>query len=299
MGFEIRAASPDDAVGIAAVWAAAMPHLVKTARGIEAELRTSTSRVVLIAVEDDKVVGYGNVYLPSPDDESPRVRTTVQVPPAERGRGIGSALAEAVTRSAAEAGAGSLLIVVADDAASQQFATARGFTIARPMSHASAELSQVPEPAAVPDDLRLVDYDAADPRKLWEATAAVADGDPSGLSHAPAYEDWLATDWNHPDLRRDLSIALLTEDGDVVSFVTTTADPDRRVIWSNLTGTIPAYRGRGLAKVVKSAALTRSRDAGFVTAFTGNDSNNLPMLAVNRWLGYQPLASSWTAEKTL
>jgi GNAT superfamily N-acetyltransferase len=299
MGFEIRAASPDDAVGIAAVWAAAMPHLVKTARGIEAELRNSTSRVVLIAVEDDQVVGYGNVYLPSPEAKAPRVRTTVQVPPAERGRGIGSALAEAITRSAAEAGAGSLLVVVADDDASQQFATARAFTIARPMSHASADLSQVPEPAAVPDELRLVDFDDVDPQRLWEAWAAVADGDPSGLSHTPAYDDWIATDWNHPDLRRDLSIALLTEDGDVVSFVTTTADPDRRVIWSNLTGTIPAYRGRGLAKVVKSAALTRSRDAGFVTAFTGNDSNNVPMLAVNRWLGYQPTASSWTAERVL
>jgi RimJ/RimL family protein N-acetyltransferase len=71
------------------------------------------------------------------------------------------------------------------------------------------------------------------------------------------------------------------------------------VIWSNLTGTIPAYRGRGLAKVVKSAALTRSREAGFVTAYTGNDSNNVPMLAVNRWLGYQPAGSSWTAVKDL
>jgi GNAT superfamily N-acetyltransferase len=299
MGFEIRAASPDDAVGIAAVWAAAMPHLVKTARGVEAELRTGTSKVVLIAVEAGKVVGYGNVYLPPPEAESPRLRTTVQVPPAERGRGIGSALAEAITRSAVEAGAGSLLVVVADDDASKQFATARGFTIARPMSHASADLSRLPEPAAVPAGLRLVDFDEVDPHRLWEAWGAVADGDPSGLSHTPAYDEWLADSWNHPDLRRDLSIALLDEDGQVVSFVSTTGDPERQVIWSNLTGTIPAYRGRGLAKVVKSAALTRSREAGFVTAFTGNDSNNVPMLAVNRWLGYQPTASSWTAEKAL
>lgn len=299
MSFEIRAAAPDDAAGIAEVWAAAMPHLVKTARGVEAELRAGTSRVVLIAVEDDKIVGYGNVYLPPPDAEAPRLRVTVQVPPADRGRGIGSALAEAITRAATEAGAGAILVVISDDDASRQFATKRGFALSREMSHARAELNQAPEPAAVPDGLRLAGFDEVDPHRLWEAWGAVADGDPSGLSHTPAYEEWIATDWNHPDLRRDLSIALLTEDGDVVSFVSTTADPDRRVIWSNLTGTIPAYRGRGLAKVVKSVALARSRDAGFVTAFTGNDSNNVPMLAVNRWLGYRTTASAWTAEKAL
>jgi GNAT superfamily N-acetyltransferase len=298
MGFEVRSAEPGDAAGIAAVWAAAMPQLVKTAKGVEAELRANKSRVVLIAVEDDRVVGYGNVYLPAPAAEAPRVRITVQVSPAARNRGIGGALAEAIFQKAEEAGAGRLLIVVSDDEASKGFATQRGFTIDRPLSHARADLSQLPGPAAVPDGLRLIDYESADPRKLWEAAAAVADADPSGLSDAPEYEEWFATEWNHPDLRRDLSIALV--DGDeVVSFVTTTADPERKVIWSNLTGTIPAYRGRGLAKVVKSVALARSRDAGFTAAFTGNDAGNRPMLAVNRWLGYQPTASSWTAEKAL
>ncbi|MEV8373798.1 GNAT family N-acetyltransferase [Kribbella sp. NPDC056861] len=298
MGFGIRVATPADAVGIAAVWAAAMPHLVKTARGVEAELRKSTTRVVLIAVEDDAVVGYGNIYQPPPSAVEPRVRITVQVPPAHRGRGIGSALAERVTAVAVEAGAHSLLIVVADEDAFKGFAARRGFEIGRQMSHSRAELSAVPEPVAVPADLQLVDFTGIEPRRLWEAHVAVAGDDPSGLSHISAYDDWLKHDFDHPDMRLDLSVALL--DGDqVVSFVTTTADPERRVIWSNLTGTVPAYRGRGLAKVVKSAALTRSRDAGFEQAFTGNDAGNAPMLAVNDWLGYRVSAAAWTAEKEL
>ncbi|QNE23001.1 GNAT family N-acetyltransferase [Kribbella qitaiheensis] len=277
-----------------------MPHLVKTARGVEAELRTNSSRIVLIAVEDEKVVGYGNVYLPPPGTpDGSRLRVTVQVPPADRGRGIGGALTEAITRAATEAGGGGLLIVVSDDDESRRFAASHGFTLTRQMSHARAELNQLPEPAAVPDDLRLVDFDDVDPHRLWEAWGAVAGGDPSGLSNTPEYDEWLAADWHHPDLRHDLSIALLAEDGSVVSFVSTTADAERKVIWSNLTGTIPAYRGRGLAKVVKSVALARSRDAGLVTAFTGNDSNNVPMLAVNRWLGYQVTAGAWTAVRIL
>lgn len=296
MRFDIRAAGPADAGGIAGVWAAATPYLVKTARGIEAELRTSKSRVVRIATDQDEVVGYGNLWLPATPGD--RVRVSIQVPPATRRHGIGGALTDEITRLAEEAGARRLLAVVGDDDASKAFAERRGFTIDRQMTHSRADLAGIPEPAAVPDGLRLADYSELDPRLIWAATAAVAEGDPSGLSSAPAYDEWVATDWGHPDLRRDLSIALLADD-QVVSFVTTTADPDRQVIWSNLTGTIPAYRGHGLAKVVKSAALARSRDAGFVTAFTGNDANNQPMLAVNRWLGYQQAGANWTAEKAL
>jgi GNAT superfamily N-acetyltransferase len=298
MGFEIRSATPADAAGIAEVWAVTLPQLVKTAKGIEAELRVSTGRVVLVAVEDGAVVGYGNLYLRATDVTAPTVRIAVQVRPERRGRGIGSAVYQAVARAAAEAGAVRLLVVTDDDDRSKEFAVHRGFTIGRRMTHAKADLSTVPEPAPVPPGLELVDFNDLQPAPLWVATVAVADGDPSGLSQAPEYEEWVRTDWNHPDLRRDLSLALVA-DGIVVSFVATTADPDRKVIWSNLTGTVPAYRGRGLAKVVKAAALNRSRDAGFLTAYTGNDADNQPMLAVNRWLGYQPITAAWTAEKVV
>jgi GNAT superfamily N-acetyltransferase len=298
MVFEIRTAMPEDAVGIARVWAAAMPQLVKTARGIEAELHNSTRRVVLIAVDGPEVVGYANLHLPDPEQQAPRIRIAVQVPPATRRRGIGSALAEQISARAVEAGAGRLLVVVGDDDESKGFATRRGFTIGRRMSHSRAELSAVPEPAPAPEGLRVADFDQVEPEQVWQAVVAVAEGDPSGLSFAPPYDEWLATDWGHPDLRRDLSVAVL--DGDTVaSFVITTADPDRRVIWSNLTGTLPSHRGRGLAKVVKSVALTRARDAGFVHAYTGNDAANAPMLAVNSWLGYKVSSAAWTAEKAL
>jgi len=298
MVFEIRTARPEDAVGIARVWATATPHLVKTARGIEAGLRNSKRRIALIAADGSDVVGYGNVFLPDPGVEAPRVRISVAVPPDLRKRGIGGRLAGAICSEAEKAGAAGLLVVVEDSDESKEFATRRGFTIGRRMSHSRADLSAVPSPAPAPEGLRVIDFDQVDPEQVWRAVVAVAEGDPSGLSFAPPYDEWLATDWDNPDLRRDLSVAVL--DGEaVVSFVITTADPERRVIWSNLTGTIPAARGRGLAKVVKSAALTRARDAGFVTAYTGNDAANAPMLAVNTWLGYKESSAAWTAEKAL
>ncbi len=298
MVFEIRTARPEDAVGIARVWAAAVPQLVKTAQAIELQLRHSRSQEVLIAVDGADVVGYANIYLPPADAEAPRVRVTIQVPPEDRRRGIGSALATAVTERCAELGAGRLLVVVGDDSASQTFATKRGFTIGRRMSHSAADLTTAREPVAPPEGLRVATYDELDPQQLYDAEVQVRDDDPSGLSGGPAYEEWVRTSWSNPDNRYDLSVAVL--DGDrVLSFVTTTADPDRKMIWSNLTGTIPAARGRGLAKVVKSVALARSRDAGFTVASTGNDAANEPMLAVNRWLGYQETGGAWTAEKAL
>ncbi|MGW6201214.1 GNAT family N-acetyltransferase [Kribbella sp. NPDC055110] len=296
MVFEIRTARPEDAVGIARVWAAAMPQLVKTARAIELQLKHGQSQEVLIAVDGADVVGYANIYLPPPDAEAPRVRVTIQVPPEYRGRGIGSALTTAITERCVELGAGRLLVVVGDD--SQTFATKRGFTIGRRMSHSAADLTAAREPVAPPEGLRVATYDELDPRQLYDAEVQVRDDDPSGLSGGPEYDEWVRTSWSNPDNRYDLSVAVL--DGDrVLSFVTTTADPDRKLIWSNLTGTIPSARGRGLAKVVKSVALARARDAGFTVASTGNDAANEPMLAVNRWLGYRETGGAWTAEKDL
>ncbi|ADB35770.1 GCN5-related N-acetyltransferase [Kribbella flavida DSM 17836] len=295
---EVRPAAPGDGAGIAAVYAASLPWLVKTARGVEAELSPGTGRLVLVAAEADTIVGFGNVFRPDPAEDAPRVRIAAHVAPQHRGRGIGRTLAAEVERIGTEFGAASLLTVVDDAAAARRFAERRGFVIDRPMSQSRARLADSPDPVDPPAGLRLTTYDELDPRQVWDATAAVVAGDPSGLSHAPPYEDWLETDWNYPDLRRDLSVAVL--DGDrVASFVTTTADPDRRVIWSNLTGTVAAYRGRGLAKVVKSHALRRAHAAGLETAFTGNDADNRPMLAVNRWLGYRPAGSAWTAGKVL
>jgi RimJ/RimL family protein N-acetyltransferase len=54
---------------------------------------------------------------------------------------------------------------------------------------------------------------------------------------------------------------------------------------------MPQYRGRGLAKLVKAAALHRAAAAGVEGAYTANYDGNTPMLAVNDWLGYHRIAT--------
>jgi RimJ/RimL family protein N-acetyltransferase len=82
---------------------------------------------------------------------------------------------------------------------------------------------------------------------------------------------------------KSLSVAAMTGD-EMVSFTAMETDGDRA--WSGMTGAIPSYRGRGLAKLVKSVALRRCAAAGITAAYTSNDDENAPMLAINNWLGY-------------
>lgn len=79
-------------------------------------------------------------------------------------------------------------------------------------------------------------------------------------------------------------------DGEVAAFSAAECDGAGRY-WSGMTGTRRAYRGRGLAKLAKNDSLHRARAAGYTDAYTGNDAENGPMLAINRWFGYEICAT--------
>jgi RimJ/RimL family protein N-acetyltransferase len=54
------------------------------------------------------------------------------------------------------------------------------------------------------------------------------------------------------------------------------------------TGTLRAYRGRGLARAAKLATTQWAAANGVRQIVTDNDETNAAMLAINRSLGYQP-----------
>jgi GNAT superfamily N-acetyltransferase len=54
------------------------------------------------------------------------------------------------------------------------------------------------------------------------------------------------------------------------------------------TGTLPEYRGQGIATALKLRALAVLQAQGGQVVLTSNRVDNLPMLAVNRKLGFQP-----------
>jgi GNAT superfamily N-acetyltransferase len=66
-----------------------------------------------------------------------------------------------------------------------------------------------------------------------------------------------------------------------------------------MTGTLREYRRRGLARLVKLAAIRWAAENGITALHTDNDSTNADMLALNEHLGYRPTATGTTFAKTL
>ena len=62
---------------------------------------------------------------------------------------------------------------------------------------------------------------------------------------------------------------------------------------TDMTGTLVAYRRRGLARLAKTESFRRLRALGIRTVVTANDTTNPPMLALNDSLGFRPTAV-WT-----
>jgi RimJ/RimL family protein N-acetyltransferase len=59
-------------------------------------------------------------------------------------------------------------------------------------------------------------------------------------------------------------------------------------MYNMITGVDRPYRGRGLALALKLRTIRLARRYGAAYIRTHNDSENAPMLALNRKLGYQP-----------
>jgi len=64
--------------------------------------------------------------------------------------------------------------------------------------------------------------------------------------------------------------------------------PSTNSMYNMMTGVEPMYRGRGIALALKLLVIRWAKAYGVSYLRTNNDSENAPMLAVNRTLGYQP-----------
>jgi len=63
--------------------------------------------------------------------------------------------------------------------------------------------------------------------------------------------------------------------------------PTDRHAYNAFTGVLREYRGRGLAQALKLQTILLAKKEGMRFVRTHNDSNNAPMLAINRKLGYK------------
>jgi GNAT superfamily N-acetyltransferase len=223
----------------------------------------------LVALRDGEIVAWGSAGLNVWTSEPGQSEVAVYVHPEHRKQGIGSALAERLHQHLTEVGAVRVRTFVHPDGL--EFARNLGYDGTRQMHFAGLELTALPPQPPTPDGIELVSFDDVDPRAAYTADTIASLDEPSDSPlDAVEYDTW---------------------------FEEVETATDR--MWSGMTGTIPGYRGRGLAKLVKSAALRRAAAAGITWAYTSNDDENTPMLAVNNWLGYHRVQTELGLLRTL
>lgn len=268
------------------------PYLVQGVEGTRQAIATAPrDRRALVAEVDGAVAGWVSAYANGPAGEV----SLLHVHPGHRGRGLGAALLAAALDHLATLGVRRIRAWALED--SLGFARAHGFTPSRPVRYAALDLRELPPLPPAPPGVDLLPMDALDPHALHAAHVAASADEPGDVPASPlSYADWRAGLWDNPDAARSASTAAVVA-GVPVALAELLRDGHR--VWSDMTATLPAHRGRGLARLAKLAALHRAREAGATEAYTSNDEGNAPMLAVNARLGYRPVATHWSCLRDL
>ncbi|OON82345.1 GNAT family N-acetyltransferase [Streptomyces tsukubensis] len=288
--------SPEDVAGTVDVLRAAIPFMVTTAEVISWSLRNAAPAQryrLLTAVEDGRVIGRAQTGLSHDSPKPGAAFCNVYVHPDHRGRGAGSLLVRAAEDHLREVGGTSVYSWVLDEPAYRSFAGRAGYRPLRSAHFLRLDLTAGLPPLTEPPsgvELRTAADFAADPRAVFALDAEVSADEPSDVgAELDDYEDWLEHIWGHPLLDREVT-TIAVAGGRPVAFSAAYTDGVSQYS-SAMTGTARDHRGRGLAKLVKNTALHRAREAGLTEAFTGNDAENGPMLAINKWFGYEVAAT--------
>jgi GNAT superfamily N-acetyltransferase len=296
----VRDLRPDvrtDVEGFARVRMLALPFFLITPDSLVHDLthaHPESHYRPLVAEEDGEIIGSAQLGIVHDSPDPGMGYLNVYIHPERTRRGAGSLLVRAAEQHLAERGAKKVFAWVLDEPGNRLFAERHGYRSSRSAHFLRLDLANgaLPPLGEIPPGVELrtgADF-ADDPRPLFELDAETMSDEPSDIAYEfTDYEAWLAESWNHPLVSHELtSVAVV--DGRPAAFSVARTDGGTRY-GTVMTGTARAFRGRGLAKLAKNDSLHRARAAGFTEAFTGNDTGNGPMLAINDWFGYEVCAT--------
>ncbi|MDN3022073.1 GNAT family N-acetyltransferase [Streptomyces sp. S.PB5] len=248
----------------------------------------------LLAQEDGEVIGTAQVGLVHDSTEPGQGYVNVYVDPERTRRGAGALLVRTAEEYLAGLGATRLFAWVLDEPGNRAFAERHGYRGSRSAHFLRLDLAdgELPPLQDLPPGVELrtgADF-AADPRPLFELDAETLLDEPSDVDYEfTDYEAWLRETWRHPLISHELTTVAVV-DGRPAAFSLARTNGGTRY-GTAMTGTARAHRGKGLAKLAKNDSLHRARAAGCTEAFTGNDTGNGPMIAINKWFGYEICAT--------
>lgn len=287
----IREGRESDFEAAAALQNSLAPFRVGSARDLLHRFRTepeAARRRYWAACVDELLVGWATVVIDYRTAASSGF-LSVWVAEEHRRRGLGSRLYTACAEYLAGLKVERIRTRSEADTGSRAFVLARGFrqTQTTLASGVRPGLVEAPEP---PPGVELVPLGSLDSELVFALDREVSQDVPNEELDALELEQWRDDHWRHPDMDLDASTAALV-DGRPVSYAFLSVAPDGRAV-SDMTGTQPAYRGRGLAELVKRSTLAKAAERGVSMVFSYNDSTNAAILKVNEQLGYRRLGET-------
>ncbi|HVU76105.1 MAG TPA: GNAT family N-acetyltransferase [Gaiellaceae bacterium] len=250
-------------------------------------------RTLWLARDGERVVGYAQLAVYGPEFAF----LDVAVPPADRRRGIGSALLAELVGGMREQGLASGFGHHVSEAGAG-FAARHGARddqrdVRSTLVLAEARLEAPP----VPDGIELRSWIGLTPEELLESHVRAREA----MDDAPAPEGVGVHVWSADHQRRSEEAAIARnrpprvtvalQDGEIVAFTDLrVSPPPAEVAGTDDTATIPSARRRGLSTIVKVESLRLLRDdrpdVRIVT--TLNAEHNVGMRAVNTRIGFVP-----------
>jgi GNAT superfamily N-acetyltransferase len=273
------------------VYNAVWPHAAFTLAEVHSFKQSVRAHHDIVAQLDGVAVGSAlTVVLPHRAD---RVLSVVTVLEEHRRRGVGTALYRSLSTWTREHGIDQLEVpVLDDDPESLAFATRRGFVEERRELGVVLELAGMGPPELVaPDGIEIVSW--ADRPELARGIYEVsleAYPDIPGFEddELESFEDWLAHDMQGSgDLPEATFVAVAgAEVVGYAKFALTAAQPT--VAFHDVSGVKRAWRGRGIARALKTAQIRWAIANGFTELRTRNEVRNEPIRRLNASLGYRP-----------
>lgn len=263
-------------------------------------LREGEIRVTTVALNEDcQVIGYWDV-----DRETWMPAGTfyvkVIVAPEARGQGLGALMYRDALCAAREYGATHLESQIREgDVAARTFAEQRGFKIIHHSFHSALDLTAFDEHPYEDLMARLhaegfrffslaeAGVTGENRRRLYEVNRAAALDNPGNDGNFPDFYAFSKNVFEASWFRADTQI-LVAQAGRWVGISAIGIYPAEGYAYNAFTGVLREYRGRGLAQALKLHTILLAKREGMRQIRTNNDSNNAPMLAINRKLGYKP-----------
>jgi GNAT superfamily N-acetyltransferase len=285
----LRPGTLDDIPAAAALRATAVTDAIITAEGMRtwlSDLPEQAGLFMLAAEADGRMVGWCNGWRNTFGSDPGAGLLDVIVLPDHQRCGIGARLAALGLDHLGGIGIHTVRASATDGPAQRGFAARFGFVEIHASSTSAVDPRTI-EPLPVPAGVTLRSFgEIEDPCPIYELDMEVAqdvpgDEDFTGMS----LEEWSSRFWHSVFADDDASLAAYV-DGELAAITMLRLDRPSHRAQNNLTGTRRPYRGRGLARLLKTHSLHRAAQAGATVAFTLNDETNAAMLAVNHQLGY-------------